>query len=84
MYTVPDQTGRLAVVTFHSLEDRIVKQFIRQHEKGEELPHGLPVRSNYFQPRLKSVGKPVKAGETELSLNPRARSAIMRIAEKQS
>lgn len=75
--------GRLAAISFHSLEDRIVKQFIRQHEKGEELPHGLPVRSSYFNPRLKSVGKPVKASEAELTTNPRARSAIMRIAEKQ-
>lgn len=76
--------GRLAVISFHSLEDRIVKQFIRQHEKGEDLPHRLPIRSSYFIPRLKSVGKPVKAGETEVSINTRARSAIMRIAEKQS
>lgn len=76
--------GRLAVISFHSLEDRIVKHFIRQHEKGEELPHGLPVKGSRFQARLKSVGKPVKASEAELNLNPRARSAIMRIAEKQS
>ncbi len=76
--------GRLAVISFHSLEDRIVKQFIRHHEKGEELPHGLPVKGSHFDAKLKSVGKPVKAGLKELNLNPRARSAIMRIAEKQS
>ena len=76
--------GRIAVISFHSLEDRIVKHFIRQHEKGEELPRGLPIRGSHFNARLKSVGKPVKATEKELNLNPRARSAIMRIAEKQS
>jgi 16S rRNA (cytosine1402-N4)-methyltransferase len=75
--------GRLAVISFHSLEDRIVKQFIRTHEKGVELPHGLPVKGSQFDAKLKSVGKPVKAGTQELNLNPRARSAIMRIAEKQ-
>ncbi len=76
--------GRMAVISFHSLEDRIVKQFIRQHEKGAELPHGLPVRGSHFEAKLKSVSKPVKAGLQELNLNPRARSAIMRIAEKQT
>jgi 16S rRNA (cytosine1402-N4)-methyltransferase len=76
--------GRLAVISFHSLEDRIVKQFIRQHEKGIELPHGLPVKGSHHEAKLKAVGKPVKAGLKELNLNPRARSAIMRIAEKKS
>ena len=76
--------GRLAVISFHSLEDRIVKQFIRSHEKGEELPHGLPIKGSHFQAKLKSVGKPVKAGLRELNHNPRARSAIMIIAEKQT
>jgi 16S rRNA (cytosine1402-N4)-methyltransferase len=76
--------GRLAVISFHSLEDRIVKQFIRQHEKGEDLPRGLPIKGSHFAARLKSVSKPVKASDTEVNLNPRARSAIMRIAEKQS
>lgn len=76
--------GRLAAISFHSLEDRIVKQFIRQHEKGEELPHGLPIKGSHFHARLKTIGKPVKAGDAELNINPRARSAIMRIAEKQT
>lgn len=76
--------GRLAVISFHSLEDRIVKQFIRQNEKGEELPYGLPVKGDRPAGRLKSVGKPIKAGTEEVDHNPRARSAIMRIAEKQS
>jgi 16S rRNA (cytosine1402-N4)-methyltransferase len=76
--------GRLAVISFHSLEDRIVKQFIRQHEKGQELPRGLPVKESHFQARLKSIGKPMKPSSTEVNTNPRARSAILRIAEKLS
>jgi 16S rRNA (cytosine1402-N4)-methyltransferase len=74
--------GRLCVISFHSLEDRIVKQFIKQHEKGEELPRGLPVKASSFQSRLKSIGKPIKPSLKELNINPRARSAILRIAEK--
>lgn len=76
--------GRLAVISFHSLEDRIVKQFIKHHEKGEELPRGLPVKGRQFNARLKSIGKPVKPSSAEINLNPRARSAILRIAEKRS
>lgn len=76
--------GRLAVISFHSLEDRIVKQFVKQHEKGEELPHGLPVKGTNFNARLKSIGKPIKPSLQEIDTNPRARSAILRIAEKLS
>ena len=76
--------GRLAVISFHSLEDRLVKQFIRQQEKGEPLPRGLPIKRSLFNPRLQSVGKPIKPSLQELNTNPRARSAILRIAEKQS
>lgn len=76
--------GRLAVISFHSLEDRIVKQFIRQHEKGQELPRGLPVKGYQFNSRLKALGKPVKPGLQEVNVNPRARSAILRLAEKLS
>lgn len=76
--------GRMAVISFHSLEDRIVKQFIKHHEKGEELPRGLPVKGSQFNARLTSVGKPVKPSLSEVNLNPRARSAILRIAEKRS
>lgn len=77
--------GRLAVISFHSLEDRIVKQFIRLHEKGVELPRGLPIKKTHaFGGQLKSVGKAVKPSSSELNINPRARSAILRIAEKKS
>jgi 16S rRNA (cytosine1402-N4)-methyltransferase len=76
--------GRLAVISFHSLEDRIVKQFIKHHEKGEDLPRGLPVKGINHSARLKSVCKPVKPELKEINLNPRARSAILRLAEKLS
>lgn len=76
--------GRLCVISFHSLEDRIVKQFVRQYEKGEILPRGLPVKESAFRSRLKSIGKPVKPSSEEINVNPRARSAVLRIAEKLS
>lgn len=75
--------GRLAVISFHSLEDRRVKQFIRRQEKGAELPPDLPVRAcELAPPRLRSVGKKITAGAVELAANPRARSAVLRVAEK--
>lgn len=76
--------GRLAVISFHSLEDRIVKQFIKKQEKPQELPPGLPVKGETFKARLKTVVKPIKASLQEVEENPRARSAILRIAEKLS
>jgi len=77
-------SGRLAVISFHSLEDRIVKQFIKQYEKGKELPRGLPIKGDSFKARLKSITKPIKPTLQEVNINPRARSAILRIAEKLS
>lgn len=76
--------GRLVVISFHSLEDRIVKLFMRKHAKGEadNLPRDLPIRSKVFEPRLKLLGKPQYASEEELKANPRSRSAVMRVAEK--
>ncbi len=74
--------GRLVAISFHSLEDRIVKRFIRGHEKGLDLPQGLPVMESELNKRLKSIGKAVKAKGDEVSANVRSRSAIMRIAEK--
>ena len=77
--------GRLVVISFHSLEDRIVKQFIRRMEKGEtdNLPRDLPIITEKFSPVLKAIGKPQYASAEEVELNPRSRSAVMRIAEKQ-
>lgn len=74
--------GRLVVISFHSLEDRIVKRFIRKQEKGDDLPSWLPVREDQLNKRMKSLGKAKKPGKREVDENPRARSAIMRIAEK--
>lgn len=73
--------ARLAVISFHSLEDRRVKRFIRDEERGPELPRHLPVMPAH-QPRLRSAGKAIRAGETELRTNPRARSAVLRVAER--
>nr|WP_067298776.1 16S rRNA (cytosine(1402)-N(4))-methyltransferase RsmH [Marinobacterium profundum] len=73
--------GRLVVISFHSLEDRIVKRFIRKHVKGDEhLPRGIPVTQDMLQQRLKSAGKAIKASPGEVQQNPRARSAVMRVA----
>jgi 16S rRNA (cytosine1402-N4)-methyltransferase len=74
--------GRLVVISFHSLEDRIVKRFIRRQEKGPEIPRGLPVRDVDIPRRLRSIGRAVKAGDSEVDSNVRSRSAVMRIAEK--
>jgi 16S rRNA (cytosine1402-N4)-methyltransferase len=74
--------GRLAVISFHSLEDRIVKRFFREMCRGDDLPAGLPVTADMLNVTMKLVGKPIKASETELQQNPRARSAVLRIAEK--
>ena len=73
--------GRLVAISFHSLEDRIVKQFMRTQEKGKELPLDLPVRHAEIKPHLKVIGKPQRASEAELRRNPRARSAVLRVAE---
>ncbi|MBP7996580.1 MAG: 16S rRNA (cytosine(1402)-N(4))-methyltransferase RsmH [Thiopseudomonas sp.] len=76
--------GRLVVISFHSLEDRIVKQFMRRLAKGEadQMPRHLPIIPEKFDPILKVIGKPQYAGADELKANPRARSAVMRVAEK--
>lgn len=74
--------GRLVVISFHSLEDRIVKRFIRQEEKGADLPPDLPVMQSELKPRMRHIGKALKATQDELDLNVRARSAVMRVAEK--
>ncbi|MAN50972.1 MULTISPECIES: 16S rRNA (cytosine(1402)-N(4))-methyltransferase RsmH [unclassified Marinimicrobium] len=80
--TVLAPGGRLVVISFHSLEDRLVKRFIRRQEKGQPLPAGLPVRDEQLDRTLKSVGKAVRASDIEVGANVRSRSAIMRVAEK--
>ena len=74
--------GRLAVISFHSLEDRIVKRFMRDEARGGDFPPGVPVPAAAFKPTLRIIGKPVYPGDTEVAANPRARSAVLRIAEK--
>ena len=75
--------GRLVVISFHSLEDRIVKRFIRHQSSAHYNPSKLPIKeSDLFQATLKKIGKIMRAGDDEVKKNPRARSAVMRIAEK--
>jgi 16S rRNA (cytosine1402-N4)-methyltransferase len=76
------RTGRLVVISFHSLEDRIVKRFMRAEALGPVLPKGLPVTAQESRGRLRIVGKPVRPSDAEVAVNPRARSAVMRIAER--
>ena len=74
--------GRLSVITFHSIEDRIVKQFIRKHSRPQEVPKGLPIRTNEGnQCALEDLGK-VKPSKEEIITNRRSRSAILRLAQK--
>ncbi len=74
--------GRLAVISFHSLEDRLVKRFIQKHEKGDEHPIGLPILASQMNQRLCRLGRSIKPMEGEIAKNKRARSAILRLAEK--
>jgi len=75
--------GRLVVISFHSLEDRIVKQFMRTHSQPGTLPARLPVRAHELpKPSLRLIGKPVFPSRAEIAANPRARSAVMRVAER--
>ncbi|MGI1678453.1 MAG: 16S rRNA (cytosine(1402)-N(4))-methyltransferase RsmH [Cellvibrionaceae bacterium] len=74
--------GRLVVISFHSLEDRIVKRFMRDKAKGDSLPRGVPVTEDKLNKTLKIVGKAVKPSREEVEQNVRSRSAIMRVAER--
>ena len=73
--------GRLVVISFHSLEDRIAKQFIARHAKAPPTNRRMPVVEP-FTPTLRALGGAVKGGDAELQANPRARSAVLRIAER--
>ena len=74
--------GRLVVISFHSLEDRIVKRFFKVQAKGDDYPQDLPITVDMLNPALKLIGKPIRPTQVEIDANPRARSAILRVAEK--
>lgn len=74
--------GRMVIISFHSLEDRLVKQFVSKQERGDDFPRDMPVTQSQLNPTLKKVGKPIKANTEELEENMRARSAVLRVAEK--
>ncbi|MCP5159025.1 MAG: 16S rRNA (cytosine(1402)-N(4))-methyltransferase RsmH [Gammaproteobacteria bacterium] len=74
--------GRLAVISFHSLEDRLVKQFMREQAHGREWPLDLPVMGAPEGMTLRLIGQPVRPGAAEVAANPRARSAFLRVAER--
>ncbi|ALP43051.1 16S rRNA (cytosine(1402)-N(4))-methyltransferase RsmH [Aeromonas schubertii] len=76
--------GRLSVISFHSLEDRLVKHFIRKHEKGPEIPRGLPLTEAQLKGdrKLRGVGKALKPSDDEVNQNSRSRSSVLRVAER--
>ena len=75
--------GRLVVISFHSLEDRIVKHYLRDMAEGDKLPRNVPIRASEVpQGKLNLIGRAVRVGAAELQANPRARSAVMRVAER--
>ena len=74
--------GRMAVISFHSLEDRIVKRFIRNEYRGEQPPPEFPLAGMDYVPRMRPVGKAIRASAAEVDRNPRARSAVLRVAER--
>jgi len=74
--------GRLVVISFHSLEDRLVKRYMRDMARGDTVPAGVPVLDSALNRRMRLLGKAVRASASEVAANPRARSAIMRVAEK--
>ncbi len=76
--------GRVAIISFHSLEDRLVKRFLREESTPPALPRGLPLRESERQlsQRLRLIGKAIKPGREEIEANPRARSAVLRVAER--
>ena len=76
--------GRLAVISFHSLEDRIVKRFMRNEARGDQYPPDLPVTREQMRPRMRVVGRAIRAGAAEVARNQRARSAVLRVAERLS
>lgn len=75
--------GRLVVISFHSLEDRRVKRFMRDRSRGPQMPKGVPVTADQQKSGYRVLGKAIKADDEEIRANPRARSAVMRVLECQ-
>jgi 16S rRNA (cytosine1402-N4)-methyltransferase len=74
--------GRLLAISFHSLEDRIVKRFMREYSHSDPYPKDIPVTADMIRPRMKILGKAIRPGYGEVAVNPRSRSAVLRMAEK--
>ena len=77
-----NQHGRLVVISFHSLEDRIVKRFFKEGAKGRSFPAGVPVTEDMLDKKLRLIGKATKANASEVEENVRSRSAVLRVAER--
>lgn len=74
--------GRLVVISFHSLEDSRVKNYMRKQARGDDFPPGVPITEDQLNKRMEIISKAAKPGEVEVQANPRARSAVMRVAQK--
>jgi len=85
LYDLLAPQGRMSIISFHSLEDRIVKRFIKRQSQGKVLPKGIPMfaKDIDIEIKFKKIGKAIKASKQEILQNPRSRSAVLRIAEKQ-
>ncbi len=81
-FDILDIEGRLVIISFHSLEDRMVKRFMRKNSTVMKLPPEIPIVPEELKPRMRLIGKANKASEVEIKQNPRARSAVMRVAER--
>lgn len=82
MLEVLADKGRMVIISFHSLEHSMVKQFIETHVQGDEYPRGLPILHSQLNQKLCKIGKKIKPSESEIHENPRSRSAILRVAER--